>query len=1195
VCFEFVSDTNDFPDVLKDWPTVVSQQGLRVYLFNANSPEKPIAQGTWSGLQNVPQARVIWRGMMSDTLGLSTRWIASDTRPVPLHAQVRTYSVRDILSGWAKTQTMTLLRRRKLPQNEQLTFTQRENQAYADFFAFHSTPEAWDKQTTDARNQSPVKTQTMGVSDFTHIASQHPGLARRVGLNCDVTIPVSSELLRSQDLLLRAAVMDQTFDRPYTACAFTAKNNAFYFLPRPAPTDDTYVEGVGGLLKMRRKMPDGSLSRVFYLETLDYVASLHRGEAVASGLDSALTEFTRDIPSGFGIIRDGIPSVPDDIRQTKITLSNGEQPYVLFAAALMRGYRVDLKTRNLWFSQCSRRVFYQAPSMPKPLTFDEADEGCITPHPVTNDGNGAQQHEEIGRVTAVGGLAALPDGKLDNGIEVPPGYVGNVSYRVKLPYRRLAKPRHWQEYVARIRPVYSGGYSLAFSEGTSFDHDEEAVTDTHRFRRTHFVNAPIVITDPKHPGLCNESSATSHTKERRLICSLDSKMKSALRFVHPPVITEEELVLTGALDSMLPDASYKLLSEFAGSRAQSASDHRGIPDPDAIGLRVTLSLRGHNAAKESMECPAPGNSVDLLPDCPVVLSVPFYQPGSQWPAYTPVKFVLHATKKGASKVKVDEGRNLFSVLLSPGTTVDCQLDTIPRTHDMPRVTQEKRAPDLQSLRQDYVLTNALRLDILDQRSESLLTAADVGAASGVSALLKHAAKKPRIIPQFGSPVVIRELGQRIAKIRDTPLFDEGSTGKIFVKYAWDEITCADVPGGTVRESKAGTSEEVQVGEELENIFHESVPPSQIDFNLLFNDTKARDIRLKPVADGSLGGCFPSIPPSERIVEGDEARITIPNSGVPPVANVRFALPLTAFQRSNEHGIQRTMRTGNAIRMYLSDCWRVTGEREMLGIVCAPESQEALSDVDRRNNEQFFSQWGAEVLFDTAALEDGPFAHHFPNAAMLFDGVNSITPEEAKKNPGLKRAAIVAAHAVRYDDAQHCWFADVQVSRTSQSFLPWLRFGLVRFQPDSIPGCHVSPVTLSAFCQMLPDRTVTIVRSGTDTRRLLITVAGIGPITMEAAQDRLQTRLEVLLLLPVENTKELPGEIYPDEQGNLWAEYASAVLRWNAKRDGNGAYSGEIWTIKPKPGKTRLLIRESLISKSATATSGRPILLESVVI
>jgi hypothetical protein len=262
----------------------------------------------------------------------------------------------------------------------------------------------------------------------------------------------------------------------------------------------------------------------------------------------------------------------------------------------------------------------------------------------------------------------------------------------------------------------------------------------------------------------------------------------------------------------------------------------------------------------------------------------------------------------------------------------------------------------------------------------------------------------------------------------------------------------------------------------------------------------------------------------------------------------------------------------------------------------PESQEGLNDTERRKNEPYFSQWGAEVLLKTTSLGDGPFGHFFINARVLFDGVNSISLEEAKQGLKANRPAIVAGHEVRFDERRQCSYADVHLPAAAQSFLPWLRMGLVRFQPDSIPGCHVSPVVLTSFCQLLPNRMVTAIRSGVDSRRLIISVAGIGPTAQSESADSVKSVLEVKALIPLDHQKADVKEAYLDDEGKLWLSQASAVLPWAAGEDGNGSYSGELWVAKPMSGKTRLLLRESVKSASDQSVfEGRPVLLDGIVL
>jgi hypothetical protein len=429
------------------------------------------------------------------------------------------------------------------------------------------------------------------------------------------------------------------------------------------------------------------------------------------------------------------------------------------------------------------------------------------------------------------------------------------------------------------------------------------------------------------------------------------------------------------------------------------------------------------------------------------------------------------------------------------------------------------------------MPSRLALTILGKESVETLSAVDVGAASDVPILVKHAKKRPQVQPRWSSPSVLRQSGQLDATLRDSPLIDRGTTSRVFVSYSWDEIKSADVPGGLSHDKKSGVSEEVHVGEDFaEDSGNEVAERELIDFRLPFIDTQARTIKVQLVAEGGFAGCFGETPRSERQLKGEDHEVVIPNSAVPPLPAVEYALPLTAFNRTKADNMSRSFRKGNALRIYLGSSWFATGRGEMLGVVCAPESQESLDDPARRRNEKYFSQWGAEVLLKTSSLSDGPFAHQFPKAEVLFDGVNSITPEELQLGPPLKRPAIVAAHTVRYDQIKRSWYADIFVDEANRSYLPWLRLGLVRFQRDSISECHVSPVVLSSFCQLLPDRTLTIVRNVLDPCRVSLTVAGIGPLALTQEDDHLSVALEVIVLREFDPRDRYLGELYPDNTG-----------------------------------------------------------------
>ena len=58
---------------------------------------------------------------------------------------------------------------------------------------------------------------------------------------------------------------------------------------------------------------------------------------------------------------------------------------------------------------------------------------------------------------------------------------------------------------------------------------------------------------------------------------------------------------------------------------------------------------------------------------------------------------------------------------------------------------------------------------------------------------------------------------------------------------------------------------------------------------------------------------------------------------------------------------------------------------------------------------------------------------------------------------------VPGHAVSFDAGRGLWFCDIQVrGAPEESYSPFLRLALARYQPKSILGAELSPVVLADF-------------------------------------------------------------------------------------------------------------------------------------
>ena len=70
--------------------------------------------------------------------------------------------------------------------------------------------------------------------------------------------------------------------------------------------------------------------------------------------------------------------------------------------------------------------------------------------------------------------------------------------------------------------------------------------------------------------------------------------------------------------------------------------------------------------------------------------------------------------------------------------------------------------------------------------------------------------------------------------------------------------------------------------------------------------------------------------------------------------------------------------------------------------------------------------------------------------------------------------VVVGYKVDYDNVASMWYADVAFDQAPR-YGTYVRFAVSRYQPVSAPGNEVSPVVMSDFSKLSPDRTLTVSR------------------------------------------------------------------------------------------------------------------------
>jgi hypothetical protein len=235
----------------------------------------------------------------------------------------------------------------------------------------------------------------------------------------------------------------------------------------------------------------------------------------------------------------------------------------------------------------------------------------------------------------------------------------------------------------------------------------------------------------------------------------------------------------------------------------------------------------------------------------------------------------------------------------------------------------------------------------------------------------------------------------------------------------------------------------------------------------FSDTKHRVVKYVPRGTTRYREYFPpaigrdmaqiTSPPQEDFAKpevGSEVNVLSTARPLAPV--VRAVIPSLTWETTEESDqvVARTRHRGG-LRVLLERPWFSSGVGEQLAVVLAPPSGDVVPGIR-------LSAWGSDPVWKAGDTPAQPLAaEHFPRAVGPKDGIVAV---EAPKGPGVT----VAPHEVRLDTARGVWVCDLDLA-AGASYLPFARLTFARYQPDSIDGLHLSPVVVSEFAQVLPER------------------------------------------------------------------------------------------------------------------------------
>jgi len=284
----------------------------------------------------------------------------------------------------------------------------------------------------------------------------------------------------------------------------------------------------------------------------------------------------------------------------------------------------------------------------------------------------------------------------------------------------------------------------------------------------------------------------------------------------------------------------------------------------------------------------------------------------------------------------------------------------------------------------------------------------------------------------------------------------------------------------------------------------------------FGDTKHRRVRYHLNATTRFRDYFPPeiYEKSELISRtGPDAEVSVPNSARPDAPKVLYVVPTFGWEQEYVAGGNVSRRCGGGLRVYLERPWYSSGEGELLGVVLtgsAPTTpteslttgvvstsrstrREARSGPVHIGGLQILAQGmgsdnpvrllttqcGMDPVWKSAATPTRLGPGHFPRAV---SSQNGLTFAEAD---GVY--ALVAGHEVHFDEDRGLWYSDIVVD-LGQSYFPFIRLALARYQPASIADAHLSRVVLADFMQPAPDRTAAVMRQTASEIRVMVSGA-----------------------------------------------------------------------------------------------------------
>jgi hypothetical protein len=842
-----------------------------------------------------------------------------------------------------------------------------------------------------------------------------------------------------------------------------------------------------------------------------------------------------------------------------------------FAEDVLRGYRVDVRddASGEWRSLCQRAGSYTFPDVPRPpLPFE--DEGYLKGASTTSADDQSSDlyfHETMFRWAGWSLVAERPGKTIQRKLDENTGEYQETPERVKnqaakefrLEVDVTAKPgslprlRFGRSYQVRLRAADLAGNSLD-ADDQNDAHASEKVTYL-RFEplsqptlapRTHFTEGEsverMVIRSNYH------QTASEYVNDATVIEATQGKPYTYLdhneRHVVPPKTSQLMAETHGMFDPFfapgLYQSGYNIAVKEEGTLADSAivdtTTGQKVPlmpnpivvvepanpaDPGAYILHTEEQLQlpylpdplGRGAALRDLPGHQAGGTPGLQSIIDPSLKLDILQAPFElnWPNALPFRMRIaerpgkvnpgecHVTfENAADPPHWDAGQRLLTVYLPKATIASVRYSSYMNPEDVDLMGVWRwleSSPHRDRLRR-YAVAGAHWMFTPDREL-----------------VLVHAVQQPLCEPVIQSLNATRAIGETFTRLSGKLLLSAKSTGQIDVEAAWEQWVDNPAEDGPQRLASQAHAFERRVE------YHEPDDlPLKGSHRHEFGDTRHRMVDYHVVGATRFREYFaPEITadPAQITRRGPVFKLNVPSSARPASPRVVYMLPTFTWQEQVQQGengvwqaLERT-RLGNGLRVYLERPWYSSGDGELLGVVMWPFQWAGYG-----NKQRLISLMGMDPVHFSNQPNALISAQDFSNVADARGGLSLAEDPFAFKFLKIPVGYAVAGFEVAYNNERKLWYADLQFnSQRVTSYYPFVRLALARYQPNSIPDAHLSPVILTDFMQLAPDRH--LAARWIDAHTLYLQVSGYAPV------DRAHNSMDVTIQV---HDAAIPGEL-----------------------------------------------------------------------